>query len=158
MARGVWVGFDVQREFWRLRLAGMNTSKAAKYLGVSQSLASLWVVQAGGVPLRDLNREESARYLSLEERIDIGILRAEGLSMRVIAGKLGRSPSTISRELRRNSANPRRGYQPLRADRLAQQRARRPKPRRLATEGFPDVDSGPCVCDSLAVQGPLPYC
>jgi len=43
----------------------------------------------------------SGRYLSLEEREEIAILRAGGGGAREIARRLGRSPSTISRELRR---------------------------------------------------------
>ena len=46
----------------------------------------------------------SGRYLSFSEREDIAILRATGVSIREIARRLGRSPSTVSRELRRNAA------------------------------------------------------
>ena len=48
-------------------------------------------------------REISARFLSQDERIEIADLRHAGLSIRQIAGRLGRAPSTISRELRRNA-------------------------------------------------------
>ncbi|ESZ53693.1 hypothetical protein X729_31080 [Mesorhizobium sp. L103C131B0] len=44
------------------------------------------------------------RYLSFAEREEIAILRVQGLSMRNIGRRLGRSASTISRELRRNAA------------------------------------------------------
>ena len=53
-------------------------------------------------------REISARFVSQEERIEIADLRHAGLSVRRIARRLGRAPSTISRELRRN-ATTRRG-------------------------------------------------
>jgi IS30 family transposase len=46
----------------------------------------------------------SGRYLSFSEREDIAVMRAEGISMRQIAIRIERSPSTISRELRRNAA------------------------------------------------------
>ena len=46
----------------------------------------------------------TGRYLAFSEREDIAIFRAEGLGVREIARELGRSPSTISRELRRNAA------------------------------------------------------
>src|SRR4051795_12063727 len=46
----------------------------------------------------------SARYLCFAEREDIAMLRAEGNGVREIARAIGRSPSTISRELRRNAA------------------------------------------------------
>src|SRR6202165_1053956 len=46
----------------------------------------------------------SGRYLSFEEREEIAICRAQSVGVREIARRLGRSPSTISRELRRNAA------------------------------------------------------
>lgn len=46
----------------------------------------------------------SGRYLSFAEREEIALRRAQGASMRQIAGELRRAPSTISRELRRNAA------------------------------------------------------
>jgi len=51
----------------------------------------------------------------LEEREQLAVLRAEGLSRRAIAGRLGRAASTISRELRRN-ALPKGGYLPVHAE------------------------------------------
>lgn len=46
----------------------------------------------------------SGRYLCFEEREEIALLRAQGMGVREIARCLGRSASTISRELRRNAA------------------------------------------------------
>jgi IS30 family transposase len=46
-------------------------------------------------------RQISSRFLSQEERIEIADLRHAGLSIRQIAQRLGRAPSTVSRELRR---------------------------------------------------------
>src|SRR5512134_2549019 len=54
-------------------------------------------------------------HLRLEEREQLAVLRAEGLSRRAIAAQLGRAASTISRELRRN-ALPRGGYLPVHAE------------------------------------------
>lgn len=65
--------------------------------------------------------------LSLEERIEIDRLHAGGLSRRSIANHLGRAASTISRELRRNSARTKvwtGGYEPVRAQKLAERRRR----------------------------------
>jgi IS30 family transposase len=74
----------------------------------------------------------SDRYLDREERYEIARLRESGLTVRKVAACLGRSPSTVSRELARN-AGPRSGrYQPERAHRLAWERQRRPKPSRLS--------------------------
>jgi IS30 family transposase len=46
----------------------------------------------------------SGRYLSFIEREEIALLHAQGVGVREIARRVGRSPSTISRELRRNAA------------------------------------------------------
>jgi IS30 family transposase len=75
----------------------------------------------------------SGRYLSFVEREEIALLRAQKLGVREIARKLGRSPSTITRELRRNAAT-RSGsltYRASTAQWHADRRARRPKPAKL---------------------------
>jgi IS30 family transposase len=76
----------------------------------------------------------SARYLSFVEREEIAICFARGLSVREIATRLGRPPSTFSRELRRNAAT-RGGYAEYRATTAqwhADRRAKRPKVAKLA--------------------------
>jgi IS30 family transposase len=87
---------------------------------------------------------ERGRYLTLPEREIIALGRMAGLGVRAIARVLGRAPSTVSRELHRNTyvrtgptgaVRPSsRRYGPWRADRLARARRRRPKLRRLATD------------------------
>jgi transposase-like protein len=76
----------------------------------------------------------SGRYLSFEEREEIALLKAQGAGIREIARRLGRSPSTISRELRRNAAT--RGgkleYRASVAQWKAELMARRPKTAKLA--------------------------
>jgi IS30 family transposase len=76
----------------------------------------------------------SARYLCFAEREEIALLRAEGCGVREIARWIGRSPSTISRELRRNAATRggRLDYRASVAQWHAEQRAKRPKPAKLA--------------------------
>jgi IS30 family transposase len=76
----------------------------------------------------------SERYLSFSEREEIAILRAGGCGVREIARRLGRSPSTISRELRRNAATRGGGldYRASTAQWHADRRALRPKPAKLA--------------------------
>src|SRR5918999_3484962 len=76
----------------------------------------------------------SGRYLSFAEREEIALLRAERRGVREIARQLGRSPSTISRELRRNAATRSGGfeYRATTAQWHADRRARRPKPAKLA--------------------------
>ncbi len=77
----------------------------------------------------------SGRYLSFAEREEIAILRATGCRVREIARRVGRSPSTISRELRRNAATRGGGleYRATTAQWHAYRRARRPKTAKLAT-------------------------
>src|SRR5215469_2184440 len=69
----------------------------------------------------------SYSQLSLDERIEMYRLHAGGTSQAEISVALGRSPSTISRELRRNSRDTkvwRGGYDPVRAHQLAERRRR----------------------------------
>ena len=76
----------------------------------------------------------SGRYLSFAEREEVAILHAQECGVREIARQLGRSPSTISRELRRNAAT--RGgsleYRASTAQWHADRRAKRPKVAKLA--------------------------
>src|SRR5213083_2181145 len=75
----------------------------------------------------------SGRYLSFAEREEIAMLNARDCGVREIARRLGRSPSTISREVRRNAAT-RGGYLDYRATTAqwhADRRARRPKVAKL---------------------------
>jgi len=76
----------------------------------------------------------SRRYPSFAEREEIALLCAGGCGVREIARRLGRSPSTISRELRRNAATRGGGleYRAITAQWHADQRTRRPKPAKLA--------------------------
>jgi hypothetical protein len=74
----------------------------------------------------------SPRYLSLDERIKIGDLRREGLSIRQIAVRLGRAPSTVSREFRRHASTAQTGYRPFQAHRAAIDAMARPRKSRLA--------------------------
>lgn len=83
--------------------------------------------------LAALEKPISDRYLSLPEREQIRDLLAAGSSMRAIARALGRSVSTVSREIARNT-DP-NGYQPYAAHRAAAKRRPRPKTGRLACEG-----------------------
>src|SRR5664279_272633 len=88
--------------------------------------------------------------LSLEERVEIYRLHAGGRSQNKIAASLERSPSTISRELERN-ARPTKvwvgGYDPVRAQQLAERRRRQDGRFKLARQ--PDLRE--CVRRSLAM-------
>lgn len=112
--------------------SGLSPPRAAAVAGVSVRYAQLLDRTMGGV-YRPPGVTYCDRYLDREERYELARLREAGLSMRQIAARLGRSPSTVSRELARNG-NPQQagGYQPERAHRLAWERQRRPKPSRLS--------------------------
>lgn len=81
------------------------------------------------------NAVPSGRYLSFAQREEIALRRAQGHGIREIARHLGRAPSTISRELRRNAATRGGGleYRATTAQWHAERSARRPKPAKLAT-------------------------
>jgi IS30 family transposase len=102
--------------------------------GVSPAVGSRWFRESGG--MRSVNPTPlSGRFLSFVEREEIALLHARGDGVRAIAEQIGRSPSTISRELRRNAAT-RSGYFEYRAINAqwhADRRARRPKVSKLAT-------------------------
>jgi transposase, IS30 family len=71
--------------------------------------------------------------LTFSEREEIALARARGETIRKIARRLGRSPSTISRELRRNADRRDGGYRAMTAHALAFERASRPRPAKLHT-------------------------
>jgi IS30 family transposase len=83
---------------------------------------------SGGIRLPPRQRSRMALTLSEREEISRGI--AGQLSLRAIAAQLGRSPSTISREINRNGSLKR--YRANLADQAAWDRAHRPKPCKLA--------------------------
>ena len=107
--------------------------------GVYQILAA-----EGGIAPRA--RRRAALALRLEEREEISRGIAAGCSIRAIAERLGRAPSTVSRELKRNGGLG--SYRASDADRCASERAHRPKRCRLATH--PELRW--CVAQKLAVQ------
>ena len=111
--------------------SGMNPRQAGEAAGVSTEYARQLNKKMGGV-YRPPGTSYDSRYLDREDRYEIARLREAGLSIRKVAARLGRHASTICRELERN-ADPRTGrYQPERADRLAWERQRRPKPSKLS--------------------------
>src|SRR5438105_4915867 len=126
---------DRQR-FWLAIAGGCSSEEAAAAAGVSQAVGSRWFRDGGGMPPISL-APLSGRYLSFAEREEIALLRAQGCGVREIARQLGRSPSTISRELRRNAATRGGGleYRASNAQWHADRRARRPKSAKLAVNG-----------------------
>lgn len=131
-----------RQRFMELRARGWSIRGAAREVGVSRTTGNNWArgytaYRKGGVkgfvpPLELLTvRQISPRFLSQDERIEIADLVRAGVGVRGIARRLGRAPSTISRELRRNAASHRLGYRPFEAHRQATARRARPRPRRL---------------------------
>jgi IS30 family transposase len=122
-----------RQRFWVAIARGLSSEDAAAEAGVSAAVGVRWFREGGGMPSVTL-APASGRYLSFAEREEIAILRAQGAGVREIARRLGRSPSTVSRELRRNAAtfSGRFEYRATTAQWHADQRARRPKPAKLA--------------------------
>ena len=120
---------EVQVVFWDGIRAGLGVEEAAAAAGVSRNGAWKWLRAAGGVKGNG-ERAGSGRYLSAAEREEIAVGLARELPLREIARRLGRSPSTVSREVRRNSLGG--TYRAHLAGREARERARRPKPAKLA--------------------------
>ena len=114
--------------FWAAIARGVKTDVAAEEAGVSEPVGYRWFRHSGGVnPCLPAN--VSGRYLSFAEREDIAIWHAQNISAREIARRLGRNPSTISRELRRgaSSRSAQAEYRATVAQWHAERRARRPK-------------------------------
>jgi IS30 family transposase len=123
---------DRQR-FWAAIADGLSSEDAGVAAGVSPAVGVRWFREGGGMPSIS-QAPLSGRYLSFAEREEITILKAQHCGVREIARRLGRAPSTISRELRRNAAT-RGGYLDYRATNAhwhADRRARRPKVAKLA--------------------------
>jgi len=94
---------ETQRKFWRVIAAGVTSEAAAERVGVAPAVGCRWFRHGGGMPPISL-AEPSVRFLRFAEREEVAMLRAQHLGVREIARRLSRSPSTISRELRRNAA------------------------------------------------------
>ena len=124
---------EVVQPFWAALQRGEFITGAAESVGSYRVQGRRWIVAAGGVRPRR-GRDLKGRYLSFSEREEIAVARAAGESVRCIARRLGRSPSTVSRELARNAD---RGgeYRATTAHAQAWERACRPKPAKLHVNG-----------------------
>jgi IS30 family transposase len=121
--------------FWAAIARGASSEDAGVTAGVSPAVGVRWFREHGGMAPRSVLAPLSGRYLSFAEREEIALLRVRGCGVREIARRVGRSPSTISRELRRNAATRggRLDYRATTAQWHADRRARRPKLTKLAT-------------------------
>lgn len=93
---------ETKQAFWKCIAEGMESAAAAIACGVSQPLAR-WFREAGGMPPIEW-APRSGRYLSFSEREALALLWAQDFGVREIARRLSRSPSPLSRALRRNVA------------------------------------------------------
>lgn len=137
---------EKREQFARLIARGCNNSEACRIVGINRRTGKRWrhgrtIITRDGRKLhyspvvtrgKVAGREISDRYLSEDERVLIADLRKAGAGVRAIAERLGRSPSTISRELRRNRDPGSGQYRPFAAHKLAAQRRARPRAGKIA--------------------------
>jgi IS30 family transposase len=115
-------------ELWERWRRGESASEIARALERTKGAVGNTIRARGGIPPREQRR--SGLALTAREREEISRGVAGGESARAIAARLGRSPSTITRELNRNGGRCR--YRAAEADRAAWERARRPQLCKLA--------------------------
>jgi IS30 family transposase len=120
---------EVRARFFTARASGATLKQAAAAAGISRTAGHYWLAQSGGVRPRTKQPRPALR-LSLDERETISRGLAQRKTFTAIAAELGRSVSTVSREVRRNSGP--NGYRAARADRLAIARTARLRPGKLA--------------------------
>ena len=140
---------EKREQYARLIAQGYNNSEACRIVGINRRTGKRWrhgrtittrdgrklhyaavVAAAAGRRVREI----SDRYLSEQERVRIADLRQAGHGVRAIAEQTGRSPSTISRELRRNRDPGSGRYSPFTAHKLAVRRRARPRPGKIAAD------------------------
>ncbi|MEJ7871229.1 MAG: IS30 family transposase [Rubrobacteraceae bacterium] len=112
-----------KKELWERWKAGESLSDIARVLEKRTGSIHAVLKATGGIAPRERCRPRWA--LSLAEREEISRGLAAGDSVRAVAARLGRSPSTVSREINRHGG--RMNYRALKADERAWRRARRPK-------------------------------
>src|SRR5215470_3881222 len=125
----IWFTAAQKAELWERWKNGQSAAAISRALERrNKTGVERIVVLHGGIAPAPRRRALAA--LRLEEREEISRGIAASWSIRRIAQGLGRAPSTVSREIRRNGGI--RGYRANQADRRTWERASRPKPCRLA--------------------------
>ena len=118
-----------QSEVWDRFEAGESMRSIARSIGRSQGAVRDLIVKTGGVrPLAPTVWSDARMSLAEREEISRGLVSGE--SLRQVAARLGRAPSTISREVAANGGRHR--YRACDAETSARRRARRPRPAKLA--------------------------
>ncbi len=126
---------------WELRRTGISLRAIARTIGHPPQHVSRYVASTGG--RRPAPRRRAARCLSVGEREEISRGLASGQSMRGIAAGIGRSHTTISREVLRNGG--RVDYRAGVADLAGWERARRPKAAKLTANAALRVEVERCL-------------
>ena len=135
---------EKQQQYVRLIAQGVNNSEACRLVGINRKTGNRWrygrsVRNSAGArvhyaPVKIAEtKPRSPRYLSEQERVLIADLLAAKMTIRGIAAELGRAPSTVSREIRRNR-DPDGRYRPHHAEHAARLRACKPRRRRVAID------------------------
>ena len=114
---------------WQKWKTGSSMAEIAKQIAKPPATVFSYLWYHGGIEPRSRSRAPIA--LSLRERESISRGLASSQSLRAIAAQLGRSPSTISREVKRNGGS--RRYRAVDAESAAWKRAKRPKSPLLTT-------------------------
>ena len=134
----------VKRDAFAALIArGVSSAQASRSVGINPRTGKRWrkgrkvltssgrVLEYAPVITAHPRTGPSDRALSQDERIQIADLRSDGLSIRQVAGRLGRAASTVSRELRRHARED-GSYRPFEAHRQALKGLARPRRSRLA--------------------------
>lgn len=111
---------DLIFDLWK---QGTGFSDIGRILEAAPGTVFTALRESGGI--KPKARKRRSEHLTLEEREEIRVALSAKMSLRAIARMLGRSPSTISREVKRNRG--RRYYKAVDADNRAKRMAKRPK-------------------------------
>lgn len=133
-----------REEYFRLMDQGVSSREACRIVGINRRTGKRWrnglratAWNKDRPPIRRPGSQDGpSRFLREADRLHIADRLREKASIRTIAAELGRSPSTISREIRRNRtvlADGRWYYRPHAAHARAQTRKPRPKPGKIGT-------------------------
>jgi transposase, IS30 family len=127
----IYYSAEQRAEIWDRWKRGESANEIGRSFDRYHSSMLRIIGETGGI--RPAERKRSRHALTLAEREEVSRGLVVGLSMRRIAKTLGRSTSTISREINRNGG--RRRYRAARADKRAWKEALRPKPCKLVQHG-----------------------
>lgn len=127
----IYYSVEQRKEIWDRWKRGESVNEIGRAFDRFHSSAWRILSEAGGI--RPVERRRSRLALTLAEREEISRGLVAGLSVRSIAGSLGRAASTVSREINRNGG--RRRYRAAKADKRAWDQALRPKLFKLARNG-----------------------